>query len=205
DRWQAEPIGGEIRPEIQAEVFRNSKLYEHFLRCVEVTHASYLRIETIFKPQTSRPILTPEDLDRAATGSQRMGYTFAVCYVAAKPVSGDALNISVVVKNFGLAPFYYEWPVEFGIISADGKPIFAEKTRWSIAGILPNQTVIWSHVFYNVSQLCDEGYFFAIRVSNSIPNGSPVLFANEGQLPNGWLPLLECPQRGEHFQSNEKP
>lgn len=192
DRWKVEPIGGEVRPEIQADVFREEGLFKHLIECIETTHVSFLLCETLFRPRSAKPSLTSKDLRRAIFASQRMGYTFAVCYAAAEKLPNDAVKVSVVVKNFGVAPFYYGWTVDFGIVTAEGTSVAVEKTKWTLAGILPNQTVMWSHVFYNVSRFCKNNYYFAIRVSNPLPRGRPVLFANKDQLPNGWLLLLEC-------------
>lgn len=196
NRWQTEPIGGEVRPELQPRVFKEEDLYKHLLRCIETTRASFLLMQALFDPAAARTTLTREDLRRAAAASQRMGYTFAATHVSVEwdPAS-DSARVSVVVKNFGVAPFYYEWPVEFGVVSADGVPVVAERTRWTPAGILPGQTAVWSHTFQEASKLCGEGRYFAIRVPNPLPRGRPVLFANRGQLPNGWLLLLECEQR----------
>jgi len=189
DRWKTEPIGGEVRPEIQADVFRRADLFEHFMQCIEATHASYLLMDRLF----SHPY-TSAELRRAAEASQRMGYTFAVCYASVEPLPGDSASVHVMVKNFGVAPFYYDWPVEFGIVTASGEAVYAEVSGNTVAGILPNETVVWSHVLHNVSRYCGEGRYFAVRVPNPLPKGPPIMFANEKQLPNGWLPLIECGQ-----------
>ncbi|MEM0459038.1 MAG: DUF4832 domain-containing protein [Thermofilaceae archaeon] len=191
ERWKTEPIGGEVRPEIQADVFRRADLFEHFMQCIEATHASYLLMDRLF----SHPY-TSAELRRAAEASRRMGYTFAVCYASVEPLPGDSVSVHVVVKNFGVAPFYYAWPVEFGIVTASGEAVYAEVSGNTVAGILPNETVVWSHVLHNVSRYCGEGRYFAVRVPNPLPKGPPIMFANEKQLPNGWLPLIECGQQG---------
>ncbi|MEM4445544.1 MAG: hypothetical protein QXJ21_09380 [Thermofilum sp.] len=192
DRWKTEPIGGEVRPEIQADVFSRVDLFEHFMQCIEATRTSYLLMDQLFYHP-----YTPAELRRAAEASQKMGYVFAALYASVEPLPGDSVVVHVVVKNFGVAPFYYSWPVEFGIVTADGEAVYAEASRNTVAGILPNETVVWSHMLHNVSRYCGEGRYFAIRVPNPLPKGMPVMFANEKQLPSGWLLLIECGRHSE--------
>jgi hypothetical protein len=79
------------------------------------------------------------------------------------------------VENRGVAPFYYDWPVEIraGKVTA---------TDWRLSKILPGEPVVWRAKITG-----EEGV--TIRVPNPMEGGRPLRFAN-AEYEGGWLVLV---------------
>ena len=74
---------------------------------------------------------------RAEEEVRRMGYDFHVSAVSVAPANGGRLPLKVEVVNRGVAPFYYDWPVEFGLIGADGRLTKTSAGSGKLTGLLP--------------------------------------------------------------------
>ena len=189
DKWKSEPIGGEIRPEAWGKVFDERpglKEIQNFRRCVEVTHASWLLDSGMFRRNQSA-----ERRKRAEDEVRRMGYEFTIAAVTLEEMAGRNLCVSVELENRGVAPFYYEWPAEFGLI-ADGKLAKTWKGTGKLTGLLPGDPRKWVETL-DVRGVAAGKYRLAMRVPNPLPKGKPVRFANKSQdadIP-GWLTLGE--------------
>jgi Domain of unknown function (DUF4832) len=189
-KWQTAPIGGEIRPEAWGEVFDEqpkNKEIQNFRKCVDETHATWLMDSGMFqKDQQSNRVA------RAKEEVQRMGYEFHVPTASIGGVQDGKLSVSVELVNRGIAPFYYDWPVEFGSI-ADRKlnKIFPGKGK--LTGLLPGDSARKWDETLAVKGLEAGHYQLAMRVPNPLPKGNPIRFANESQDADvpGWLTLGE--------------
>jgi hypothetical protein len=190
DKWKTHPIGGEIRPEAWGRVFDERPSLakvQDFRRCVEETHATWMMDSGMFGKSQS-----PERWNRAEDDVRRMGYEFHVPAVTIGPPSDGKLPVIVELENRGVAPFYYDWPVEFSLI-ADGKSIRSWKGAGKLTGLLPGDSVRkWKEAF-DVHGIKAGLYKLAIRVPNPLPTGNPVRFANKSQDADapGWLTLGE--------------
>jgi hypothetical protein len=120
-----------------------------------------------------------------------MGYEFHVLAVTVSPATNGTLAIKVELENRGVAPFYYDWPVEFGLLGTDGSVIKTFNGAGKLTGLLPGDTPrVWDE------ELALQGvkagtYKLALRIPNPLPQGMPVRFANEtqDQHASGWLTL----------------
>ena len=106
--WRGAAMGGELRPELQAEVFDDdyaagTEYKQEVLACVEVTHATYMLNYYAFAAGSG---YHGSALQRAQTAALRMGYEYVVSGIAAAAV-GDEVTLAVNVSNLGVAPFYY--------------------------------------------------------------------------------------------------
>ncbi len=195
DKWKTEPIGGELRPEIQIAVWvdpptRND--VEDFSAAVDDTHVSWLIAHDLF---TVRGVSAETPVYQAAlAGARRMGYEFYVSAVHL-PDSSSPFEIAVRVQNTGVAPFYYDWPVELGVLDASGNVAATYDPGWQITGILPAAAGETPYVELAYSrptaQLEPGTYTLLLRVINPLPNGKALKFANvtqDAHLP-GWLTL----------------
>ncbi|MGL6095717.1 MAG: DUF4832 domain-containing protein, partial [Fimbriiglobus sp.] len=96
------------------------------------------------------------------------------------------------LENRGVAPFYHDWPAEWGLL-ADGKPVKAYPATGKLTGLLPGADPrVWADTL-DVRDVKAGTYTLAVRVPNPLKLGPPVRFANRTQdatLP-GWLSLGE--------------
>lgn len=188
DKWRAQPIGGEVRPELWQCLFDEPSCApkgQEFDRCVAATHASWLCNEGVFRGR-----ITGAARERALRAAQRLGYELHVAGVELA-LTGGQLRMSLTVTNTGVAPFYYDWPVELGALDVTGRLVASWRTDWKLTGILPSEpATVWR--FRAAARALPAGtHHLLLRVPNPLPNGPPLRFANQTQdrhLP-GWLTL----------------
>jgi hypothetical protein len=196
DKWKTEPIGGELRPEIQLSVWSNPPIrhdVENFTATVDGTHVSWLIAHAIFtvKSVTSDTAVYKQ----ALAGARHMGYEFYVSAVRLPDITTNSpLEVSLRVQNTGVAPFYYDWPVELGVLDSSGKLITTYQSDWKITSILPAEgnTPYVEWTYSNPSpHLTPSAYTLALHVVNPLSNGKTLKFADTTQDANlpGWLTL----------------
>ena len=111
--WQIAPMGGEIYPALQANMFSSSYQIGQFsqdpLNSIQTTHMSYLLNYQAFNLNGSG--YTGDQRDRAEQVASALGYEFTVDQITteAANINQDSidLTVSVSIKNSGVAPFYY--------------------------------------------------------------------------------------------------
>lgn len=189
-QWRREPIGGELRPEVQHCSFSEpacNPTGQDFARSVEATHASWLLDHYAFAQGH-----TGADRTRAEAGARRLGYDLFVSAVKLKDMRArDALKVEIRMQNRGVAPFYYDWPVWLGVADADGRVVATFRTGWKLGRVVdPNEdetlrTTLRQH------GLRPGVYAVLMRAENPLPNGKPLVFANAawGEDVAGWLTL----------------
>ncbi|MGQ9591310.1 MAG: DUF4832 domain-containing protein [Planctomycetota bacterium] len=192
EKWKTQPIGGEIRPEAWGQVFDaepGDKKIQCFRKCVEATHVSWLMDSGMFRKGERNK----ERVQRAEEEVRRMGYEFHVSEVRHGPVVEKTLPVQVHLENRGVAPFYYDWPVEFAMLGADGSVIKIVRGTGNLTGLLPGEKPrVWDEKL-DLKDLKRGTYRLALRVQNPLPKGNPVRFANRTQDGDakGWLTLDE--------------
>lgn len=190
NRWQAAPIGGELRPEIQKFVFENEPWIggngEKWEDCVDLAHPTWLLNEAI-------KTYSGQAKENAIKAAKQMGYDFTVTSAYFSNLSSrHQLYLGIDIKNIGIAPFYYDhtmWPVEIGV-KKDGRIISSWITEWDLNTIAADGQVYSFHYTTPDRNGLPKGtYNMCIRVVNPIPNGKKLGFANTGQNEDGWLDL----------------
>jgi hypothetical protein len=188
DKWRTQPIGGEVRPEVWSTLFdepTGAPQGQEFDRCLAVTHVSWLCNEGVFRGKIQGPAR-----QRAIRAVQQMGYELHVAG-AQWAVAGGELAVALTVTNTGVAPFYYDWPVELGVLNVNGELTATWKTEWKLTGILPGEPAVTWRSLVNLNETAAGAVHLVLRVPNPLPNGPPLRFANQSQdqhLP-GWLTL----------------
>lgn len=187
-KWRTQPIGGEVRPEVWGCLFDEPTCApsgQDFDRCVEATRASWLCNEGVFRHQ-----LAGAARERALRAAQRLGYELYVTS-AEFGVRREQLTVSLAVTNTGVAPFYYDWPVELAARDNDGKLVRTWKPGWRLTGILPGEPPADWRFEAATAGLGNGEYTLLLRVPNVLENGAPLRFANEAQDRHepGWLSL----------------
>ena len=187
-KWKTHPIGGEIRPEAWGKVFDEKpgdKKVQDFRTCVETTHASWLMDSGLFEKKA-----TADCIKRAEDRVRRLGYEFHVPGVTIGGIKGGTLPVTVEVENRGVAPFYYDWKPEYGLIF-EGKAAATFRGSGKLVGLLPgDKPRVWDDTL-DVSGVKAGTYKLAVRVLNPLKNGHPLKFANKTQDADtsGWLTL----------------
>ena len=195
DKWKQYPIGGEIRPEAWGKVFDEKPDERHIQdigQCVKETHATWLMDSGIFQEKT----WTEARRRRAEEVVQQMGYEFHVPSVT-WTWKGLSLIVEVEIENRGVAPFYYDWPVEFALLSTKGSMVRRVSGKGKLTGILPGERPrVWKESL-DLGVIVPDSYQLALRVPNPMPNGIPLRFANQTQDQHapGWLTLASVAWR----------
>lgn len=194
EKWKAAPIGGEIRPELWGCIFDDPSCAakdQAFENCVQQTHASWLMDSGMYDEPGRKGNISQDQMQQRIVNAKRqvakLGYELFVSSVSVK-TDGDQHSIHLKVENRGVAPFYYDWPVqlaEFENLDANG-PTKLHVTPWRLSQVLPDRPAEWK---ITIKRLPKRG--LAIRVPNPMDRGKPLRFANQTQHENGWLVLEE--------------
>lgn len=186
--WRWNPIGGEVRPEVQDCIWDETPCTpsgQGYELCVDTTHASWLLNQGAFEG-----LVSPQR-ERAEAGARRLGYDFGVTWARGLPTAaGRPLAVDLKIRNSGRAPFYYDWPVELGAADASGNLAATWTTGFDLTLLQPGTTALWSFV-QPAHGLPGGSYTLLMRVVNPLPGGKPLRFANAGQDRDrpGWLTL----------------
>ncbi|WP_310556759.1 T9SS type A sorting domain-containing protein [Flavobacterium sp.] len=187
--WQNHPIGGEIFPDLQNAIWQAipNPSGQDFQTCVNTTHATYMLNHSVFDDPIGSTTYT-----NALIQNKRFGYTFHVNGIKLNAYQNGEINIDVRLENRGVAPFYYNWAVELGLVK-DNVLTSLGTTNWNIPAIQPNATVVKN---FTVSQTLQTGtYTIVMRFVNPLtalkPNAKQLSFANSEQNAhkNGWVSL----------------
>jgi len=184
DKWKTQPIGGEIRPEIWGCIFDNKSCApkgQEFDKCVQRLHVSWLMDSGMFAYADPPP--TRERIANATQQVQKMGYEL---FISQANISnaGETSSVELTIENRGVAPFYYDWPVQLVVLGESGMELAAVKTDWKLSTVLPGAPQKW------VSKIkIDDGGKLIISVPNPMDGGKPLRFANETQQSDGFMIL----------------
>ncbi|MCF2969963.1 DUF4832 domain-containing protein [Synechococcus sp. Nb3U1] len=187
-KWEKHPVGGEIRPEAWGQVFDEkpeNQQVQNFLRCVQETHVTWLMDSGMFNEKQHA-----DRIRRAEDGVRKMGYEFHVPTVTVGDARDGKLAVNLELENRGVAPFYYDWTAEWGLL-ASGKPPQTFRATGKLSGLLSGEKPrVWSDTL-DVSETKPGTYTLAVRVLNPLPGGKPVRFANKTQDADApsWLSL----------------
>ncbi len=187
-KWKTQPIGGEIRPEAWGKVFDEDPGMEHiqgFAECVEATHASWVMDSGMFGRKQG-----VERVERAKAQVRRMGYEFYCRGVTMEGGTDGRWVVKLEIENRGVAPFYYDWRLEYGLLSG-GKVVWKKSGTGQLTGILPGEKPrMWEETL-DLGGVRGGTHVLGVRVVNPLSGGRPVRFANETQDADaeGWLSL----------------
>jgi len=192
NKWRTQPIGGEVRPEVQSCMWDTNQPScvpsgQSFDLCVDRTHASWMLNHGAFSPG-----FTGNQRTLALAGSARLGYELYVtnAILVDASVSGS-LRVDLQLQNTGVAPFYYDWPVQLGARNSSNVLVKTWTTTWKLSPLLPTATNTlwtWSQAGHGLQAGL---HTLLLRVQNPLTNGVPFRFANVAQDADisGWLTL----------------
>ena len=176
-KWQRLPVGGEIRPELWKTSFTGSwhPRAQDFDLCVRRTHVSWLMDSGLFD---ERFPVDDKRRQNALFQTSHLGYELHL-----REAEWKGGQLSLVVENLGVAPFYYNWKVELQPIGVNGIRMTPD---WDVRKVLPGRPVVWQTSIPRAPA-------YRIRIPNPMRGGKPLRFANVGQ-GQEWL-QLELEQR----------
>lgn len=119
-----------------------------------------------------------------------MGYEFHSPAATIGEVVNGKLKVRLEIENRGVAPFYYDWKAEWGLLS-DGRVAKSADCSGKLTGLLPgDKPRVWTDTL-DVKGMKAGAYTLAVRVPNSLQAGKPLRFANTTQDVSapGWLSL----------------
>ena len=190
ERWRSQPIGGEIRPEIQPGMWKDPSIVpagQEYARCVAALHPSWMLAHGAFVHQ-----LDPPSLARAVEQSRQLGYEFFVPRAEiTATVADEPVIVRASLRNTGVAPFYYDWPLELTVIGATGLSVHHVRPKWNLTGLIPGEPDRpWTHEI-PARTLQAGTYRLLLRAVNPLERGLPLRFANASQDAHrqGWLTL----------------
>jgi hypothetical protein len=188
DNWRRQPIGGEVRPEVWDCLFDEPSCApegQDFAACVAVTRVSWLCNQGAF-----RPALNGAARERAIRAAQSIGYELQVTSADLAMASGE-LTVTLSVTNTGVAPFYYDWPVELGALDSTGTLAARWTTPWKLTAIQPGRDPVRWQFQTPVPRVAPGTHRLVLGVPNPLASGKPLRFANQAQDRDraGWLTL----------------
>ncbi len=138
DRWETQMFGGELSGYMYMDDF--GSIFDGIERealdyCIQQFHISWV----IGTGNGSSP--DDEDFefyDEYAEVVQSMGYEIGIIGVSQ---SSDGDSICVEFYNYGIAPFYYDWEVEYSVWDSDGNVIYTYVDEdFELSKLLPEST-----------------------------------------------------------------
>ena len=174
EKWKTNVIGGELYPELNASVFTNNRAGSEFKKTVDATHASFMRVEGVFGKNVSA-----SRIKTAKSAVEAMGYDLH--FTEAMVIhDGDKIKVKAKLKNSGVAPFYYNWPVTVGLLDSNGKTLQQWSVDWRVDGLLPDVQRTFTATI-SPKTAPPTGAKFAVRVPNPMEGGRPLRFSNATQ------------------------
>lgn len=192
NKWRTQPIGGEVYPPVQSCMWDASQTNclppgQDFPDCVSLSHASWMLNQALFDPG-----FTGAQEDLALAGAHQLGYEIYVTNAAIVDafVSGS-LNVSVQILNTGVAPFYYDWPLQLAALNSTNALAQTWTTTWKLSSLLPaSSNTLWCYTQTNHGLTAGQ-YKCLLRAQDPLTNGPLFRFANVAQDADlaGWLTL----------------
>jgi len=189
--WQNYPIGGEVYPGIQSCIWTTTlsdasctNPGQDWNDSVNGTHLSFVMDDHAFSGS-----LTSTEKANGITAQQKMGYEY---YVSSADLynlgSSDPFQVDVKIRNTGVAPFYYNWPVQ---VRVKGPTNATWTTPWQIAGLQPGAGDTEFSFSQSNPGLSAGTYTLEMSVPNPMSTGLPLRFADttQDQTDSGWLTL----------------
>lgn len=197
--WKKNMGGGELMPRFVQTIFETEgwslKEGESYEECVQALHPSWLLVGSLTE-------FDPVERENAINAASRLGYDFTVtqAYYSENIQKGTAqMGVGILIKNIGVAPFYYKWNSEIILVDQKGNEIYCEETDWDLTQIQPNGKEYGFVHNISLPDLEEGTYTILYQVINPLEGGYSLRFANETQLDSGKLIL------GSFSIGNTKP
>jgi hypothetical protein len=115
-----------------------------------------------------------------------MGYRYVIEAVscANRIIPGSNLDITMIWNNKGVAPMYYDWPIELSLVDNQGAVVYKkELTGTDIRNILPGRTTIQSSI--SIPSDLNGNYKLCVAIIDPDSQQPGIDLAIEGKRPDG--------------------
>ncbi len=138
DFWMYAPSGGEFSPVNREHAYYNDDEIEATLDMIRMTHMSWIGP---YAP-TDYPLNGPHQANINAI-MKTLGYRLSVAAVRHEEnlQAGETLHVKIGWRNDGVAPFYFDWPVELHITNSDNRIVLTELLETDIRDWLPGEHI----------------------------------------------------------------
>ncbi len=111
-----------------------------------------------------------------------MGYRFSVKSASYTPsvAAGGKLKIRLNWRNTGVAPFYYDWPVEVSLLDAAGNVVASTVTKDDIRKWMPGETISMTATIKVPADLDNGIYTVAVAILDPDTMKPAIRLAMEG-------------------------
>jgi hypothetical protein len=190
NKWREGPIGGETPPGAELGLYDD----DEGLSMIETAHYSTMGPGGYHREKGD------DDYEAYMSLHRRMGYNFQISEALFPVEAAASSSLSVVVTgaNIGVAPFYYDWDVEFALLDDSDAPAASAKSSVALSTILDGAPFEFDAAL-PLDEVAPGSYRVAIRLvqpgaadAKDAPWGLDasnvtVLFANElTVIPGAW-------------------
>lgn len=150
------------------------------LRQVRLSHTSWIG------PCSPAGLHDIPEITNVETLLKTIGYRYVIETVTHSPIigQGQTFNVEMVWNNKGVAPFYFAWPVELGLVDTKGELVVNVQADVDIRQWLPGRNTL--QVGFNIPSDLPAGEYTLVTSINDPSTGQPgVDLAIEGRREDG--------------------
>ena len=190
DQWKTQMFGGEMSRQMYMAPFGplwSGTEREALDYCIQQFHMSWMMgVGDGGIPETN----TAEYQEfKKVAGS--FGYDLSIQSVIGKNHTG---KLETTITNTGIAPFYYDWPLEYRITDEQNQVLFTYTDQdFALSKLLPDETA--ESVFFIPDDLKAGEYSILMRFVNPAEDNSkkvmPLRLSNDHEINNGMYELAK--------------
>lgn len=178
DFWTKAPSGGEL--------FHDTKDFEYAriddtIEQAQLTHVSWMGPTAPYGSELGGKL--QKNIDRFL---KTIGYRFVIVSesheLSAK--AGEDLNVQITINNRGVAPFYFQWPLELTLQELNGNIIAVTQSNSDIRTWLPGKHIA-NGTLTLPANITPGNYKISAAIIDPDTKKPGVSFANEGLDANG--------------------
>ena len=203
NKWIEGPIGGEYPPQISQNDFNQIYLSELGETMIKKGHYSTMKVINACENESD------ELCDVFMKLHRLMGYNYQIekCKFQERLLTTELLSIELEINNIGVAPMYYDWDVEFGILSDENELLKIIETDYKTTNILPGDNMFF-RVEKSIADFLKGKYNIGVRILQPgsrikkpevwklDSRNAYILFSNEIEVINGYWNDLNAIEGG---------
>jgi hypothetical protein len=182
DFWRRGPSGGEFANANQVREYVQNGRIDQVLQMVERSHVSWLG------PSNPAGLTLNADEQRNLDKLlNKLGYRFRVGEASypESVMAGETASISFTIVNDGVAPFYYDWPLEVSLVDEQGKAAARQLLSGVVTGWLPGENPVSLSLTVPDDLPVEGTYHLRIALLDPDTQQPGIAFAMEGRQSDG--------------------